>query len=36
MVSAALFSFILNMFSIIQQQITVFGGLNIIVIGDLA
>ena len=36
MVSAALFSFISNMFSIIQQQTTAFGGLNIIVIGDLA
>jgi hypothetical protein len=36
MVSAALFSFISNMFSIIQQQTTAFGGLNVIVIGDLA
>ena len=36
MVSAALFSFISNMFSIIQQQTTAFGGLNVIVVGDLA
>jgi hypothetical protein len=36
MVSSALFSFISDMFSVIQQQTIAFGGLNIIVVGDLA
>ena len=36
MASAQLFSFISDMFSIIQQQTIAFGGLNIIVVGDLA
>ena len=36
MISAQLFSFISDMFSIIQQQTIAFGGLNIIVVGDLA
>ena len=36
MVSGALFSFISDMFSIIQQQTIAFGGLNVIVVGDLA
>ena len=36
MVSTKLFSFISDMFSIIQQQTIAFGGLNVIVIGDLA
>jgi PIF1-like helicase/Helitron helicase-like domain at N-terminus len=36
MVSALLFSFISDMFSIIQQQTIAFGGLNVIVAGDLA
>src|SRR5205823_4914157 len=36
MVSATLFSFISDMFSIIQQQTIAFGGLNVIVVGDLA
>lgn len=36
MVSNALFSFISDMFSIIQQQTIAFGGLNVIVVGDLA
>jgi len=36
MVSAQLFSFISDMFSIIQQQTIAFGGLNIIIVGDLA
>lgn len=36
MVSAALFSFISDMFSIIKQQTIAFGGLNVIVVGDLA
>jgi len=36
MVSAALFSFISDMFSDIQQKTIAFGGLNIIVVGDLA
>jgi ATP-dependent exoDNAse (exonuclease V) alpha subunit len=36
MVSKELFSFISDMFSIIQQQTIAFGGLNVIVVGDLA
>ncbi|GBB87368.1 hypothetical protein RclHR1_13810001 [Rhizophagus clarus] len=36
MVSATLFSFISDMFSVIQQKTIAFGGINIIVIGDLA
>ena len=36
MVSTKLFSFIFDMFSIIQQKTIAFGGLNVIVIGDLA
>jgi hypothetical protein len=36
MVSSALFSFISDMFSVIQQQTIAFGGLNVIVVGDLA
>ncbi|RGB22356.1 hypothetical protein C1646_730772, partial [Rhizophagus diaphanus] len=36
MVSATLFSFISDLFSIIQQQTIAFGGLNVIVVGDLA
>jgi hypothetical protein len=36
MVSATLFSFISEMFSVIQQVTIAFGGLNIIVAGDLA
>ena len=36
MVSNALFSFISDMFSVIQQQTIAFGGLNVIVVGDLA
>jgi hypothetical protein len=36
MVSAALFSFISDMFSVIQQKTIAFGRLNIIVVGDLA
>ena len=36
MVSDKLFSFISDMFSIIQQQTIAFGGLNVIVVGDLA
>jgi hypothetical protein len=36
MVSNALFNFISDMFSIIQQQTIAFGGLNVIVVGDLA
>ncbi|EXX64060.1 Pif1p [Rhizophagus irregularis DAOM 197198w] len=36
MVSATLFSFISDMFSIIQQQTIAFGGLNVIIVGDLA
>jgi hypothetical protein len=36
MVSNVLFSFISDMFSIIQQQTIAFGGLNVIVVGDLA
>ena len=36
MVSAKLFSFISDMFSIIQQQTIAFGGINIVVVGDLA
>lgn len=36
MVSSLLFSFISDMFSIIQQTTIAFGGLNIIVVGDLA
>ena len=36
MVSATLFTFISDLFSIIQQQNTAFGGLSVIVAGDLA
>jgi hypothetical protein len=36
MVSKELFSFISDMFSVIQQQTIVFGGLNVIIVGDLA
>jgi ATP-dependent DNA helicase PIF1 len=36
MVSSTLFSFISDMFSVIQQQTIAFGGLNVIVVGDLA
>jgi hypothetical protein len=36
MTSKELFSFISDMFSIIQQQTIAFGGLNVIVVGDLA
>jgi DNA replication protein DnaC len=36
MVSSKLFSFISDMFSIIQQSTIAFGGLNVIVVGDLA
>lgn len=36
MVSKALFSFISDMFSVIQQQTIAFGGLNVITVGDLA
>ena len=36
MVSSALFSFISDMFSVIQQQTIAFGGINVIVVGDLA
>lgn len=36
MVSDKLFSFISDLFSIIQQQTIAFGGLNVIVVGDLA
>jgi hypothetical protein len=36
MVSALLFSFISDMFSVIQQKTIAFGGLNVIVVGDLA
>ena len=36
MVSKTLFSFISDMFSVIQQQTIAFGGLNVIVVDDLA
>ncbi|CAG8731829.1 10017_t:CDS:2, partial [Rhizophagus irregularis] len=36
MVSAALLSFISEMFSVIQQTTIAFGGLNVIIVGDLA
>jgi hypothetical protein len=36
MVSAQLFSFISNMFSIIQQQTIAFEGLNVIIVDNLA
>ena len=36
MVSKTLFSFISDMFSVIQQQTIAFGGLNVIVIDNLA
>src|SRR6266480_6508588 len=36
MVSNTLFSYISDLFSVIQQQTIAFGGLNVIVVGDLA
>ena len=36
MVSASLFSFISDMFSVIKQQTIAFGGVNVILVGDLA
>jgi ATP-dependent exoDNAse (exonuclease V) alpha subunit len=36
MVSALLFSFISDMFSVIKQKTIAFGGLNVIVVGNLA
>ena len=36
MVSNALFNFISDLFSVIQQQTIAFGGLNVITVGDLA
>ncbi|GET53550.1 hypothetical protein GLOIN_2v1775407 [Rhizophagus irregularis DAOM 181602=DAOM 197198] len=35
-ITSTLFYFISDMFSVIQQQINAFGGLNVIVVGDLA